>query len=746
MQVKASDLSLGCYDGLPEQLRCPWPAELFARLPEETLIHVLSCCGIRSLLRMAAVSKHLHMLARSESLWAQLLRLLWNPTEEEISTRENFFTIWDLPYQMLSCAKISYEFFPHYKRALWGNQPWCICSVSATAKDTTEFDDCETDGGIDFLEMARPWRCSSKHNATIERELSSRQSVKASLKCQLLQHGDEIVPMVDEDLTRHRWKVKYSSRMLRNLYQPHIDVSARRKGPAVFHPSYLDSTFEGPINRRNGTVEQVGDSPAPPAEYGFVQIRLPQPPWQTDKILYAQMIEMTCRDLLTTRLAIRKDDNGEWEVSDHDMTIVSTGLQPEKVHDCRATGIQSRPELNGKNCIVESYDATRGRYRVRFLSARQPGGPFPYPALQDNGRIEYPGEVIRLRPKNVVLPHMAAVVLVGLSGKEEVFNGRFGRVQLDETMKDTIGKDISNTMVVKLVEGGGGQEITCALENCLLRLGLNQSAQPLSRVAPTTSAPEPAAVDQSPQTDRRAVLPSSVHEPAAAATAVAAESGASAVNEKAAGPWRARTISDNCRWVPPTDDDGWWERLQMEERMPAMAANIARLPPRERKEFLARQKGKMLATLTLEQRAKRAADAHDRGNEHFRRQSWAEAAFEYHLSLALMPSSATVGSNLAATMLKMKQFKAALEAADAALKLFGDDKLQYAELSVRKKLIRRRELALSGLQQSTTVMEEPAIETVQAQELAGAQRQNRASLLARGNDADSSETSLSAPV
>jgi lipoprotein NlpI len=177
-----------------------------------------------------------------------------------------------------------------------------------------------------------------------------------------------------------------------------------------------------------------------------------------------------------------------------------------------------------------------------------------------------------------------------------------------------------------------------------------------------------------------------------------------------------------------------------------MAANIARLPPRERKEFLARQKGKMLATLTLEQRAKRAADAHDRGNEHFRRQSWAEAAFEYHLSLALMPSSATVGSNLAATMLKMKQFKAALEAADAALKLFGDDKLQYAELSVRKKLIRRRELALSGLQQSTTVMEEPAIETVQAQELAGAQRQNRASLLARGNDADSSETSLSAPV
>ena len=127
----------------------------------------------------------------------------------------------------------------------------------------------------------------------------------------------------------------------------------------------------------------------------------------------------------------------------------------------------------------------------------------------------------------------------------------------------------------------------------------------------------------------------------------------------------------------------------MERDQPPTAAAIARLPPQERKTFLANMKRGALDALTPAERAGRAEDARAFGNEHFRAQRWAEAAVEYQTSVDLHATS-TAGSNLAATLLKMGEFHAALDAAEAALALPVTE-------SVRAKLIRRRDLALKGV-------------------------------------------------
>eukprot|EP01045_Picozoa_sp_COSAG04_P020749 COSAG04_NODE_2160_length_4654_cov_1.775631_3_plen_725_part_00 len=144
------------------------------------------------------------------------------------------------------------------------------------------------------------------------------------------------------------------------------------------------------------------------------------------------------------------------------------------------------------------------------------------------------------------------------------------------------------------------------------------------------------------------------------------------------------------RWTAPTENDGWYERESMERSMRPTAESIAMLPPQERKEFLATMRRQAQDSLTPAQRADRAEDARIYGNEHFRAQRWAEAAFEYQSSIHLH-STSTAGSNLAAALLKMGEFEAAMEAAEAALEL-------PVTTSVHAKLIRRRDLARKGLQ------------------------------------------------
>ena len=84
-------------------------------------------------------------------------------------------------------------------------------------------------------------------------------------------------------------------------------------------------------------------------------------------------------------------------------------------------------------------------------------------------------------------------------------------------------------------------------------------------------------------------------------------------------------------------------------------------------------------------------EARLRGNELFRAEDWAGAAAEYEASLSLAPSAAA-GSNLAAALLKLQDFDGALQAAEAALSLHG----QQASSRITAKLQRRIRAARKG--------------------------------------------------
>ena len=96
---------------------------------------------------------------------------------------------------------------------------------------------------------------------------------------------------------------------------------------------------------------------------------------------------------------------------------------------CRATGLVSRPDLNGMECAVEGFNSAKGRYVVRFVD------PKPSAAPRLAGRenptsqlIIRGGEKVALKPQNVLLPPMAAVEILGLDGDAKALNGRCGRI------------------------------------------------------------------------------------------------------------------------------------------------------------------------------------------------------------------------------------------------------------------------------------------------------------------------------
>ena len=99
----------------------------------------------------------------------------------------------------------------------------------------------------------------------------------------------------------------------------------------------------------------------------------------------------------------------------------------------------------------------------------------------------------------------------------------------------------------------------------------------------------------------------------------------------------------------------------------------------------------LLPAMAIEDAAELGEEARQRGNELFRAEDWAGAAAEYEASLSLAPSAAA-GSNLAAALLKLQDFDGALQAAEAALSLHG----QQASSRITAKLQRRIRAARKG--------------------------------------------------
>ena len=106
--------------------------------------------------------------------------------------------------------------------------------------------------------------------------------------------------------------------------------------------------------------------------------------------------------MLGKHTATRGTDS-EWELRGGPAIIRTTGLRAERVVGCRATGLASRPELNGMECAVESFNAEKGRYVVRFIDpqpsakARLAGRDNPLSQAVIRG-----GEKVALKPQNVL--------------------------------------------------------------------------------------------------------------------------------------------------------------------------------------------------------------------------------------------------------------------------------------------------------------------------------------------------------
>jgi len=88
-------------------------------------------------------------------------------------------------------------------------------------------------------------------------------------------------------------------------------------------------------------------------------------------------------------------------------------------YEVTVTGLEGRPELNGKRGTIDGWDAERERYEV---------------ALRD---LETPR--VKLQPKNVLLPHGARVKVHGLVGAPQ-HNGHLAQITdyLDEAGRYTV--------------------------------------------------------------------------------------------------------------------------------------------------------------------------------------------------------------------------------------------------------------------------------------------------------------------
>ena len=197
-------------------------------------------------------------------------------------------------------------------------------------------------------------------------------------------------------------------------------------------------------------------------------------------------------------------------ISEEFATLRSVGRRPERVHGCRAVGLVSRPELNGRECTVVSFQPEKGRYTVWFVDSTSPSAAPRLGSRKDpQSQVIVHSGVIRvaLKPQNVVLPPMAAVIICGLTDDGNpgmvALNGLCGRIaptkrfgelepatcQFPEPIgvpkwdlagaDEQSGSKVPDTLAVRLVEyprgatGFGDAEATVVhipLGKCLLQL------------------------------------------------------------------------------------------------------------------------------------------------------------------------------------------------------------------------------------------------------------------------------------
>ena len=374
------------------------PPSRLLLLPDECLSRVLSELDPRTLLLLLPVCQKLRTAARSEDLWAVQLARLWATNPK-----------------------------PYARN--YGLRPWLRCVVSVASLD----------GKGTTAVRIMPWRCAETPHCRIEAELSWRQSFQAS--CGYLAVASNkhdrmgwVFPgdyeICDADLIDHEWEVDF-------LPNPQLPTTPR-VAAAVFHPdgcfedsfgfARLSRFCEWGLKRCKHDGDGPGEPGTPfPGERGPLNMTL-------------------CAPGLTDRhvkhgVRRARDSPASWEITGSQIyaTIRSTGRRHERVTGCRATGLVSRLELNGRECTVLSFHVQKGRYVVQFVdsSARPPAAPRL--ASRDDPRsqvIIHSGEKMALKPQNVLLPPMAAVKICGLTDDGDpcmralgtALNGRHGRI------------------------------------------------------------------------------------------------------------------------------------------------------------------------------------------------------------------------------------------------------------------------------------------------------------------------------
>ena len=364
------------------------PQSQLLSLPEECLMRILSLNDcVTTLLLIAAVSRKLRVLARRDELWKAHLANLWAEQPK-----------------------------PHMRA--YGLRRWLLCDATVASLD----------GKGMSAPRYMPFRCAETPHCRIQVELGWQESVQAScgyflnLKAALALGSQRGLPewafpgyydMCDAGLIDHEWEI---------YFDPRIGAQAEALGPAaaIFHEDgcYEDSHVflrrsrfcEWGLKRQNHTGAGPGNPAVPwPGELGDLGL------------------EITPGGKHTIVRALQH----EWVIQNNVVTLKATGLRAERVTGCRAVGLVSRPELNGRECTVESFNPEKGRYVVTFTDASPSAAPRLTDRKSTNWRsqaVVRGGEKVSLKPASVVLPPMAAVELCGLEGDLQALNGQCGRV------------------------------------------------------------------------------------------------------------------------------------------------------------------------------------------------------------------------------------------------------------------------------------------------------------------------------
>ncbi len=308
----------------------------------------------------------------------------------------------------------------------YGLRPWLKCVATLSSADG--------EGTVETRVL--PWRCAETELCRIDAELSWQQSYQASCGLLAAAAGDvcdhshwgwahpRYFEICDTHLIDHEWVIMFQP-------QARSELRAPAAAAAVFHP---DGCFEDShvFLRRSRfcqwglkRLNHDGDGPGELDELGPLQL---------------ETTHGSCK------YAVRRTrDGADWEISMRThrsgvgsteiATVRSTGRRSERVHGCRAAGLVSRPELNGRECTVVSFHPEKERYIVWFVDSRSPSAKPRLGCREDpESQVIVHSGVIKaaLKPQNVVLPPMAAVKICGLAddGNPDTvaLNGRCGRI------------------------------------------------------------------------------------------------------------------------------------------------------------------------------------------------------------------------------------------------------------------------------------------------------------------------------